>query len=1061
MIEAYPASGVEIAMLNKGLVKLVSALYGALIILAGALAPGGTASASSATPRIVDGTLDLSGWNAERDSALDLTGKWEFHWAKLLAEDHFAGNPTDKGQLVDVPKTWVQYRNENTGEKGYPGFGYATYRLKINHAGGSEFALKIPAELTAIRVLVGGKTVAESGYVSADPDQGIPRFKPQVVTIPPMEGDFNLIIQVSNYTYARGGLYHPIYLGSETKLLKIHEENLVVEMITLATLLVMGGYHLAVALFLRRRVSVALLIFGACCLTEAARILFIGESFIYTLIPDVNFHFSVFVEHATYYFGMALMILFFRELYPECYSSRVVYVLAAISGCFVSGTIVLPVKGFTQISPLYHFVTAATAIYAIVGLSIAVKRRREGAALMLSGLLIFIATVAHDIVLSNNWFWIVPRQLVAYGLFVFTVLQALAIAKRFTDSFRAVETLSVQLTVKDRIKDEFLANTSHELNTPLHGIINLTQSLSETAESRLSPSESVQLQTVITVARRLSLLIRDIMDFTRLKNRDIELNKRSVDLRMILESNADVFRHYIGKKSLRLSIKLPEHLPKVYADENRLLQILYNLIGNAIKFTEQGEIIVAAADTKDGFVRVSISDTGIGIPADKLADIFQTFEQIGATVSKEYGGTGLGLGIARRLVELHGGRITVESEGGKGSVFTFSIPQSPEASVIVPMARHGEFQSVPGARAEQEAAAGEATHQEKSVSTRSHAVAADKYKVMIVDDDPVNIEVLCSALRSEGCHLHTFTQGNLLLEYLDNGVRVDLIILDAMMPGLSGYAVCRQLRKQYTLAELPILLVTARNELEDMLEGFAAGANDFLTKPFHAYELKARVRTLLGMRNAAEEALRSEIAFLQAQIKPHFLYNSLNSILSLSLDDPAKSRQLLLDLGEYLRHSFDFGNLEKLVPLGKELGFIRSYVTLEQARFGKRLQVAYEIEDLPLATVPPLMIQPVVENAIQHGALKRREGGLVTLTIKRMADELEIRVVDNGPGFPAEQAGSWLSGASERGGTGLRNVQQRLLRMYSREIQLESNRGSMTSVIIRIPYTSESALNGG
>lgn len=844
---------------------MLVAAAASLLLWVGAWAPG----VAAATYQASDGEIDLTGWDARRDGPVELSGEWTFYWQRLLESADIAEGTAGAGQPVPVPKTWVQYLDA-AGER-YPGFGYATFKLSVRTSDTQPLALKIPAELTAIRVLSGGRVVAESGRVADDPELAEPRFNPQIVHLHRTQENFDILIQVSNYTYARGGIYHPIYLGNYEQLGDVREQNLAVEMITLATLLVMGGYHFAVALFLRNRNSWPICIFGACCLVEGVRILFIGEAYIYTLWPDLAFSVGVFAEHFPYYLGMALMILFFRGLYPDAYNTRVAFGAAAASGLFALGTIVLPLHVYTSIALYYHYVAAFIAVYSIIGLCRAVRRRHDGSPAMLAGLLLFLLTVAHDIVLSNNWFWIVHAQLVAYGLFVFTLIQAIVIAKRFSDSFRKVESLSERLTEKDRIKDEFLSHTSHEMNTPLHGIINLTQSLADGAERKLSPSEMAQLRTVITVARRLSVLIRDIMDFTRLKNRDIALARRSVDLRMILESNAEVFRHYIGDKPVRLLLHLPDDLPCVYADENRLLQILYNLIGNAIKYTERGEIAVSAA-VEAGLVRVLVSDTGIGIPQDKQEVVFQAFEQIGDAVSREYGGSGLGLGIAKKLVELHDGHIAVRSEEGRGSEFSFTLPVSSEA---LPDEAPGRPNGPPGSPPAPAAAAVEL---EAAAAAQSEART-----VVIVDDDPVNIEVLCGALKPEGYRLLTASRGDRLLKLLDDGVRADLIILDAMMPGISGYEASRTIRSKFTLAELPILLVTARNEQEDMLEGFAAGANDFLTKPFHIFELKARVRTLLAMRLSAEGALRSEMAFLQAQMKPHFLYNTLNSILSLSL----------------------------------------------------------------------------------------------------------------------------------------------------------------------------------
>src|SRR5690606_16620599 len=192
------------------------------------------------------------------------------------------------------------------------------------------------------------------------------------------------------------------------------------------------------------------------------------------------------------------------------------------------------------------------------------------------------------------------------------------------------------------------------------------------------------------------------------------------------------------------------------------------------------------------------------------------------------------------------------------------------------------------------------------MSVTSSTTSDIVYHVLVVDDDPVNVQVMASALANEPYQLVTAYSGKEALSKLSLDDRIDLVILDVMMPGISGYDTTVAIRERYSLTELPILLTTVRHDPEDMLRGFAAGANDFLTKPFQSHELRARVQTLLVMKRSAEDAIASEIAFLQAQIKPHFLYNALNTILSFSLDEPEKTYQLLLRLSSYLRGSFTF-----------------------------------------------------------------------------------------------------------------------------------------------------------
>jgi signal transduction histidine kinase len=233
----------------------------------------------------------------------------------------------------------------------------------------------------------------------------------------------------------------------------------------------------------------------------------------------------------------------------------------------------------------------------------------------------------------------------------------------------------------DKLKDDFLANTSHELRTPLHGIIGLAESSVADASVKLSERMRLNLGMIIASGKRLSSLVNDILDFSKLKTQHLAIQKKPLDVRVLVDLVLKFSAPLLAGKKLILKNEIPPDLPPVEGDENRLQQILHNLVGNAIKFTESGEVKISAAQ-RNGMVEIAVADTGIGISKDKQQDIFKSFEQVDASISREYGGTGLGLAITKSLVELHGGKIWVESEVGKGSTFIFTLPVSkgkPEA----------------------------------------------------------------------------------------------------------------------------------------------------------------------------------------------------------------------------------------------------------------------------------------------------------------------------------------------------------------------------------------------
>ncbi len=241
-----------------------------------------------------------------------------------------------------------------------------------------------------------------------------------------------------------------------------------------------------------------------------------------------------------------------------------------------------------------------------------------------------------------------------------------------------LEQANQELARIDRVKDEFLANTSHELRTPLNGIIGLSEYLIEGEVGPMSEVALMNLSMIASSGRRLYNLVNDILDFSHILQDNLSLRLTAVEPRAIADIVLTLCRPLVGRKKLQLINTIPANLPLIPADENRLQQILYNLIGNAIKFTESGQVEITAAlkdaEQASAALTITVSDTGIGIAQEKYDCIFESFEQAEGSTSREYGGLGLGLAVTRKLIELHGGTIWVTSVVGEGSQFKFTLP---------------------------------------------------------------------------------------------------------------------------------------------------------------------------------------------------------------------------------------------------------------------------------------------------------------------------------------------------------------------------------------------------
>lgn len=422
------------------------------------------------------------------------------------------------------------------------------------------------------------------------------------------------------------------------------------------------------------------------------------------------------------------------------------------------------------------------------------------------------------------------------------------------------QAINQRLTEADRLKDEFLANTSHELRTPLNGIIGLVDSLLDGVSGQLPDKAQKDLRMVSISSKRLSGLVNDILDLSRLREKDILLQKKTLDVKTVVDVIIHLTTPLIKEKDLFIENKVTQGLPLVDVDENRLQQILLNIVGNAIKFTKQGHITIDATtyqkDATKPMVKVAVKDTGIGIPVDKQQRIFDSFEQAEGDTARTYGGTGLGLAISKKLVELHGGTIWVNSHVGEGSTFHFTLPISQEQNIDISTSQIHPLK-LPLLQTP--------TNTE-TPSVVSKLQLDHNFKILVVDDEPINLQVLENQLLLSNYQVTKAHNGIEALQTLENNGPFDLVILDVMMPKLSGYDVCAQIRNHYLAHELPILLLTAKNQLTDLITGFESGANDYMTKPFSKGELLSRVRLHLDLLSAVRELMNQNI-ILEQKVK--------------------------------------------------------------------------------------------------------------------------------------------------------------------------------------------------
>jgi signal transduction histidine kinase/CheY-like chemotaxis protein len=380
----------------------------------------------------------------------------------------------------------------------------------------------------------------------------------------------------------------------------------------------------------------------------------------------------------------------------------------------------------------------------------------------------------------------------------------------------------------DRLKNAFIANMSHEIRTPLNSVLALTELLRDGVAGPLTVDQRKYLQVIERNGRGLLHLINDVLDLSRIEAGHLEMDTEDLDLAPQIEAVAEALAPLAAGRNLDLTVKLPADLPAARGDPDRFRQILTNLLGNAIKFTDSGGQVMVGAEARAESVVVVVTDTGVGIPDPYREKIFQEFFQVDQTLVRRQGGTGLGLAIARRLARLMGGDIAVESVVNRGSRFHLVLPRA---------AGNG--------RAKPAHAAPEAPPTMGPSGASAPAPAPGlPATVLLVEDNEDNLFTLRQILARRPLEVVTATSGRQAIERCRRDPP-DLVIMDVQMPGMTGLQATGAIRALPGGADIPIVALTAQAMKGDRERILAAGCDDYLAKPVQPNELLAVVERLL------------------------------------------------------------------------------------------------------------------------------------------------------------------------------------------------------------------------
>ncbi len=420
---------------------------------------------------------------------------------------------------------------------------------------------------------------------------------------------------------------------------------------------------------------------------------------------------------------------------------------------------------------------------------------------------------------------------------------------------RYLQRTNEELLRATRLKDEFLANMSHELRTPLNAILGMAEALQEKIFGTINPQQLEALQTIERSGNHLLDLINDILDVAKIESGQLTLETAPTSVNLLCQSSVTFVKQQALKKRIQLTTTIPRALPDLLVDERRIRQVLINLLNNAVKFTPEGGQIclevmpspLTAADpaaTENDtapvppFLRIAITDTGIGIAPEHIPKLFQPFIQVDSALNRQYEGTGLGLALVKRLVDLHGGQVGLTSQVGVGSCFTIDLPCCQGTSSL--------DLAAPVATAAPPPDAAIAPTTPSMATPLTTPLVADQVAplILLVEDNRANIHTISGYLTAKGYRTVLATNGAEAIAIAQTE-HPDLILMDIQMPGMDGIEAIQHIRRDPNLSNIPIIALTALAMAGDRDRCFAAGANEYISKPIKLKELTQVIQSLL------------------------------------------------------------------------------------------------------------------------------------------------------------------------------------------------------------------------
>jgi len=787
----------------------------------------------------INGAADLRWWKPGQDDPVKIGGTWQFFPNRQLSPLDFTNAQgqaiTPEGAIaIKVPGLWSNYHGQQQK-------GVATWSLKIllKEKTSTNLALLYSQGFGSIKIYINGKLEAKSGIVSDRQSEFQNGSPVRILPIATNESQIHIIVQSSNFEEPHPGIWNELIFGSSQSINNIFLLGLSYDIAILAASWILAMYLLIFFLFKSTEKSLLFIAFFAMALS--ARQVFLHASNMEVFLPWLGFQASYSIPAILLFAGATSFVWYLFVSFPSFINKKIVIAHGLLSAGMLIAAIIFTKEIFALALPVYFIIMLGMFVYLTYALVRAGIKKQSSAWLQLTAMYALVFSFSQELYSSIA----IVNAITSMGtvIVLYMLLHAILFSWRFVEGFEKSVDLSAELkrllakqdlvhenlerTVIERTRDlskaldiatransaksRFLANVSHEIRTPLNGIIGFTELLKDKPDS---PSRNHFYQLILSEANRLQSLIDQLLDFSKIEANKLVLENQVFDVQEMFQTISATMQLRTQASDISFSMFIDDKIPKnLRGDPMRLRQVIDNLLSNSLKFTEQGSINLHARMKyripEKLTLEFTIQDTGIGIPRERQQKIFEGFEQGDSSTTRLYGGTGLGTTIAKQLVELMGGSISLSSEPGKGTSFLFTaqlgLPAEHETTTIHISDQHSEprWQDYP--------------------------------VVILAEDYRVNAELVMRHMVSCGWVVRQATNGQEAVAIF-NREKTDLILMDIQMPLMDGYEATRIIRSTASW-HIPILGLSANAFEEDRLRCLEVGMDTLVSKPVRRHVL--------------------------------------------------------------------------------------------------------------------------------------------------------------------------------------------------------------------------------